>query len=259
MDDVRGWLIQWALRIGVWVFLGPWMKLADMYHTQRNETTDKARQEAEARVKAKYQALLASTDAIRTREEDLTKLKDMENYLFGKYLAVLPRFKQQRHLDVPLSSSYTLPHESGSEQCDISRRVYGQHLTGEMIPKRFVTNVVCCSRTVFLQAISHFFHLNSQRDQPAAQERLKFASMGENRHSSLRSTILMARSVVDLAYGFSLTAAIFLRFVPRFLCQQCTLIALPVLVRKGSSTIFTLPRVLCSRYRQPSLVLHPRL
>lgn len=137
MNTNRGWLVRWALRIGVWIFLGPWMKLIDIYHTgkQKNQTTEEAREAAEARAKAKYRALVAATTPIQVQKEDLVKLKDMEKYMFGKYLAVLPRFKKQRYLDRALVSSYASPHVPG-ETFDISARKYGQHLTGEMIPRR---------------------------------------------------------------------------------------------------------------------------
>lgn len=84
---------------------------------------------------AKYRALIASAKPIRMQKERLIKLRDMEKYLFGKYLAVLPRFKQQRYFDVPLATSYASPYTS-DETYDITCRKYGQHLTGEMIPTR---------------------------------------------------------------------------------------------------------------------------
>ena len=113
------------------------MKLLDIYHNgmQKNQTTQEARNAAEARAKAKYRALVAATTRIQVQKEDLVKLKDMEKYMFGKYLAVLPRFKQQRSLDRALVSSYASPHVPGGP-IDISSRKYGQHLTGEMIPRR---------------------------------------------------------------------------------------------------------------------------
>lgn len=112
------------------------MKLYDLYYSSKNQTTEEARKAAEARVRDKYETLLVSTTLVQTQREDLVKLKDMKTYLFGKYLAVLPRFKQQRYLDFPLISSYTSPCFDKDANYDITCRVYGQQLTGEMIPKR---------------------------------------------------------------------------------------------------------------------------
>jgi len=134
----RGWLVRWALRIAVWLFLGPWMMLVDIYHMRKTQSAEEAQEAAEARMKARYETLMASAMHTRTRKEEMTKLKDMKRYMFGEYLAVVPRFKQQRYLDYALSPSYASPHVAG-ETYHISCRKYGQHLTGDMIPRRQVS------------------------------------------------------------------------------------------------------------------------
>lgn len=131
----RGWLVRWALRIVVWTCLGPWMKLVDIHYINKTQSTEEAREAAEARMKAKYEALLATAMDTQTRKEELTKLKDMKKYMFGEYLAVLPRFKQQRFLDFPLAPSYASPYVA-SETFHVTCRKYGQHLTGTMVPRR---------------------------------------------------------------------------------------------------------------------------
>lgn len=70
--------MRWALRITVWVFLGPWMKLVDMYYMKKAQSTEVAQEAAEAQMKAKYEAILATALHTQTRKEELTKLKAMK-------------------------------------------------------------------------------------------------------------------------------------------------------------------------------------
>jgi len=142
----RVWLAQWALRLGVWVFLGPWMKVVDIFYMKKDQTTEEARKAQEARMKARLNALLASARNTQIRKEELVKLKDMKKYMFGQYLAVLPKFKQQRYFDFPLSPSCAYAHSAG-ETYDIACRKSGQHLTGDMIPRRYVLLLLCKLKT----------------------------------------------------------------------------------------------------------------
>lgn len=139
----RGFLVRWTLRIAAWLLLGPWMKLVDIFYVKRIQSTEEQEKEAKARVKAKYKALLANALHTQTRKEELTKLKAMKRYMFGEYLAVLPRFKEERWLDIPLAASYAYPHVA-VESYDIVNRKYGQHLTGDMIPMRLVVQLRFC-------------------------------------------------------------------------------------------------------------------
>lgn len=113
------------------------MKLVDIFYMKRVQSSEEEEKAAEARMKARYEALMDAARHTQTRREDLTKLKDMKRYMFGKFIAPIPRFKQQRYLDLPLAPSYASPHVSG-ETYNISCCKYGQHLTGDMIPKRCV-------------------------------------------------------------------------------------------------------------------------
>jgi hypothetical protein len=112
------------------------MKLVDIYYIKKTQSTEEAQKAAEARMKAKYEALLATAMHTQTRKEELTKLKDMKKYMFGEYLAVIPRFKQQRYLDYPLAPSYASPSYMAGETFNVTCRKYGQYLTGDMIPRR---------------------------------------------------------------------------------------------------------------------------
>ena len=131
-----GFILHWCFTISVWVFLGPWMKLADIF-LMKKKSTEEEREEVRARMREKYKELLASATHRQTKKEDLTKLKQMKRYMFGKFLAAVPRFKQARHIDTPLSSSHASPHVADTDDSiDIVCRKYGQHLTGDMIPTR---------------------------------------------------------------------------------------------------------------------------
>lgn len=111
------------------------MKLVDIHYMKKTQSAEEAQEAAEARMKAKYETLLASAMHTQTRKEELTKLKDMKRYMFGKYLAVVPRFKEQRYLDFALAPSYASPTVS-ADSYEVTCRKYGQHLSGDMIPKR---------------------------------------------------------------------------------------------------------------------------
>jgi hypothetical protein len=65
-----------------------------------------------------------------------TLRREEKRYMFGEYLAVVPRFKEEWWVDISLAASYASPHVAGESYADIVCRKYGQHLTGEMIPRR---------------------------------------------------------------------------------------------------------------------------
>lgn len=131
----RGFILRWIFRVCVWVLLGPWMKLVDWFYMQKPRTTEEEQKEVEARLKSRYKELLAVAAQRQTVREEKTKLKDMKRYMFGKYLAVIPRFKQSRYVDCPLPASHASPFvATTSYSYDIVCRKYGQFLSGDMIP-----------------------------------------------------------------------------------------------------------------------------
>jgi hypothetical protein len=115
------------------------MKLVDWLYIKKPRSTEEEQKEVEARLRSKYKELLTMAVQRQTVREDKTKLKDMKRYMFGKYLAVIPRFKQSRYVDSPLPASYASPFVANtSDSYEIVCRKYGQFLSGDMIPKRLV-------------------------------------------------------------------------------------------------------------------------
>jgi hypothetical protein len=126
--------IHWAFRITVWVFLGPWMKLVDVFFV-KGRTRELLKKEEEEKLRMKYQELVEARRWRQIRREDAKKLKQMKRYMFGKYLVSVPRFKEARWLDKPLYSSHASPY-AGTSEPHISSTFFGQHLEGDMIPER---------------------------------------------------------------------------------------------------------------------------
>mmetsp|Transcript_23343 Transcript_23343/g.36135 ORF Transcript_23343/g.36135 Transcript_23343/m.36135 type:complete len:1112 (+) Transcript_23343:197-3532(+) len=139
-------LVKWTMRITVYVFFGPWMKLVDIYYYQINESEESER---ENRLKSERQEYLADQilQAQLVRENN-TKLRDFKQYMFGEHITKVNIMKKDRFRDKPLPESSAVVYkpeikslgslamqEGGYHQV----RVDGQHLVGEMIPKIYET------------------------------------------------------------------------------------------------------------------------
>lgn len=127
--------IRWTLRIVVWVFLGPWMKLVDIHFVRKLE------EEGDNDTKKYAQQLQAATaDASQGKKmlmmtkENIQSMTALRKYYFGKFLVTMPRFKSFRYADYPLMESEAHPVKN-KPQVMISERKYGQTLEGYMIPK----------------------------------------------------------------------------------------------------------------------------
>jgi len=129
-----GWLVRWAFRIVVWTFLGPWMKLFDIF-VVKGRTREEMKKVAKERLRMRYQQLVEARRGRQKKREDALKLASMKRYLFGNYIVNVPRFKQYRYYDWALSPSEASPHvETTAPKITASFR--GQHLEGHMIPDR---------------------------------------------------------------------------------------------------------------------------
>ena len=82
-------VLRCVFRIIAWVFLGPGMKLFDMYRT-KTSNEDKR----EAKRKKRRKATESNLHKVRIEYEDAIKLKDMKVYLFGKYIVKVPIWKK---------------------------------------------------------------------------------------------------------------------------------------------------------------------
>jgi len=135
-------LFRWTSRIIVWALFGPHMKLVDLYWYSKEaekltEEELEAQKEAEEKAEddAKEAAKAAAKAAARAQREELAKLKDMRQVLFGKYSVKVPILKTDRFPDSPLYASMATPVQNDSNDIRASVRVAGQKLVGHMIPK----------------------------------------------------------------------------------------------------------------------------
>ena len=164
-------VIEWTCRFFVWTFLGPWMKVVDIFwHSHFKQWLQKlqryqAKQQREALDLAKMEA--------RNTKEDVEKLKEMKTAIFGRYISKVPLYHCGRYKDgenvslhacycvplqilctlspllthvcvaptvkaVPLLSSEAHPFQPSDLEKEKAKwnflRVHGQKLTGTMIP-----------------------------------------------------------------------------------------------------------------------------
>lgn len=127
-------IIKWTFRIFVWTFLGPWMRLVDIYYVQKQLDKKGNVKSVEERMHDRKEDLMASSQLVQSRREDAKKMKSMRKYLFGKYSIQVPVSKEARYFDVPLPASYAQPHVSlPGHHHKIVARALGQNLDGHMI------------------------------------------------------------------------------------------------------------------------------
>lgn len=119
-------LLYFVGRIVVYGFLGPQMKLVDMYLQAR-----RAEQKESQLEEFKKQTRLA-----RIRREEAVKLKDMKCLAFGEYVTLVPCENLPHHYDHPLHESRARYVSAGSTQKNkaATSRIPGQQLYGLMIP-----------------------------------------------------------------------------------------------------------------------------
>lgn len=171
------WVLQWASRIIVWVLFGPWMKLVDIYYFERIAKMSKEEKELQEKkeIELRRQANQVKLSAIRVRNENAQKLKQMKKYMFGKFITAIPVIKEDRFRDVPLPESIAVPYRpqalpmaevAMSEAGYHKTRMTGQHLVGDMIPK---IEELALTDAPKGQAVGHL-HLVS-KDDPAAPVR----------------------------------------------------------------------------------------
>lgn len=132
-------LFRWTFRIMAFLFLGPWMKLVDIYYIEHTENMTESEQKAklEADMKERYEFLLSQSKIARLMQEHVMKYNDMHRYLYGNYGHRVPVFKEERYASVPLAGGSAKPYNPSNDlPINIVRRVNGQVLTGEMVMKR---------------------------------------------------------------------------------------------------------------------------
>mmetsp|Transcript_19961 Transcript_19961/g.22835 ORF Transcript_19961/g.22835 Transcript_19961/m.22835 type:complete len:1095 (+) Transcript_19961:84-3368(+) len=133
-----GKIILWLSRLLVWVFLGPWMKLADMACKRKltnidevDEHVKKIMKEIQGREKKRWM------NARILREEAL-KLKATRILRFGRFAVKVPSLNVTRFRDHPLPESTARPVNNDNKDINNEftlRRVPGQRHYGVMIPQ----------------------------------------------------------------------------------------------------------------------------
>uniref|UniRef100_A0A7S0KZP6 Uncharacterized protein n=1 Tax=Asterionellopsis glacialis TaxID=33640 RepID=A0A7S0KZP6_9STRA len=109
-------IILWSARAFAWTFLGPWMKLVDIWYVhQYYRTTEELKEDPVFRgtnletlfASSKFQEMAKS---VRIAAEDARKLKDMREHRFGKWSEVIPTVDMSRFPSVPSDASTAEPY-----------------------------------------------------------------------------------------------------------------------------------------------------
>eukprot|EP00980_Cylindrotheca_fusiformis_P014365 scaffold3827_cov179-Cylindrotheca_fusiformis.AAC.29 len=137
-------VIKWALKVVVWVFLGPWMKLVDVYYYKYKERNEKTEEEIKKDLEEELKQLRNQwsgwSNYRKMMYEEAVKTKDIKEYMFGHYVMGVPRVKDEFDYDDPLPSSSAEPKDSdeGRALCNVNivGRKHGQELFGTMIRLR---------------------------------------------------------------------------------------------------------------------------
>jgi hypothetical protein len=152
-----GFMIKWGARLFAWLFLGPWMRLVDIYYLKPYEDlSDEERKMREEQALAKQ--FEEARRRARIQRENYEKLFDMKKYQFGKFIMKVPVVRHDRHIDFPLPSSTATPFNATEDSKGTPgpwRTIPGQRLVGDMIPK--VSN---CTRYIEFPffSVSHPHH-----------------------------------------------------------------------------------------------------
>jgi hypothetical protein len=79
-------LFRWSFKIFVYVILGPWMKLVDIFyvHKLQNMTPEERKAQLEADYQRRYELLLGESYLRKLLKESYLKMDDMCKYMFGK-------------------------------------------------------------------------------------------------------------------------------------------------------------------------------
>jgi len=133
-----GFIIRQALRVGVWVFLGPWMKLVDVYFFKKIESEEDNMVIQVLRfIKEHSRALFYKNRKLMEMKESIIQMKAIKKYMFGGLIVRVPRFKENRYSDIPIAEESTaVPYMANArEPVNVVEHKYGQHLTGAMVPR----------------------------------------------------------------------------------------------------------------------------
>lgn len=142
-----GRVVAWVVRFLIWFWLGPWMKLVDVFwahqyyktHDELLQDIDNGVEETQEPPMPDFDAWLESDMFIKMGQsgrvvaEDQYKLKDMRERMYGKYSETIPRFDVSRYPSVPLPQSSATPLKEQAKEKEHWYHVPGQKLQGHMI------------------------------------------------------------------------------------------------------------------------------
>jgi hypothetical protein len=79
-------ILLWSFRIFVWVLLGPWMKLVDIFYFNRlqNMTAEERQAQIERDYQKRYEMLLGESYLRKLSAEHAVKFQDIYKYMFGE-------------------------------------------------------------------------------------------------------------------------------------------------------------------------------
>lgn len=78
-------LLSWTFKVIVWVLLGPWMKLLDIFYFNRIQSGEDLKKEDLAqKFRDRYTLLIGESLFRKRRNESALKMRDMKRYMFGQ-------------------------------------------------------------------------------------------------------------------------------------------------------------------------------
>lgn len=89
-----GFIIRWSFRIFVWVILGPWMKLVDIFfvHKLQNMTAEERKAKIDEDYQRRYEMLLGQSYILKLMAEYSMKIQDIYQYMFGQVRQDMTRY-----------------------------------------------------------------------------------------------------------------------------------------------------------------------
>ena len=121
----------WLFRTVVWIGLGPWIKLVDIFFIVPYERLSAEEKMAKS-LESQSTLLLNIVSNRRVAREDKLKLRDMLSYNFGNHISRVPGVLQFKANSKPLPNSSSEPLEERNDKFAMKIQG-GQYLEGTMI------------------------------------------------------------------------------------------------------------------------------
>lgn len=129
--------MHWILRVIVWLFFGPWMKLVDIFYFQKVDNMTKSEKEMYTKAKEKRRRKKVRSE-LRQMEENVMQLAAMKQHLFGTYILPVPSWKKpERYQSAPLPKSSAYPCDVKKLESVPKKRLMGQSIDDKMIPENY--------------------------------------------------------------------------------------------------------------------------